>query len=183
MKMVALIGSPRKGGNTDLLVDAFKEGAESRKARLKKVYLNRLDISGCQGCLSCHKTGMCKQKDDMQEVYKNMLESDVWVIATPVYWWGPTAQMKTAIDRMYCLCFGENPGIIEGKKVVLITASADVPKDAARHLLGMMRESFDFLKMKWAGQLLIQAHKKGEVAKKPGELRKASELGAKVAGA
>jgi len=181
MKMIALMGSPRKKGNTDLLVDAFFKGAKSKGAEVDKLYLNDLKIRGCQACLACHKTGKCKQKDDMTVVYDKLLEADLWVIATPVYWWGPAAQTKAAIDRFYCLCYGQNPQRIKGKKMVLITACADPVKDATPYVYGMMRESCHFLKMAWAGELAVQAGPKGEVAKKPRELARARTLGALVA--
>ena len=177
MKMVALMGSPRKQGNTDLLVDAFFEGAKSEGAEVVKVYLNDLTIRGCQACLACHKTGKCRQKDDMIGVYDRLLEADLWVIATPVYWWGPTAQIKTAIDRWYCLCYGDNPGVIKGKKMVLIAACADQVRLATPYLYNMIRESISFLKMEWAGDLAVQAGARGEVAKKPRELALARKLG------
>jgi len=180
MKIVALMGSPRKRGNTDLLVEAFSEGARSKGAKVEKVWLNDLKIRGCQACLACHKTGRCKQKDDMTGVYDKLREADAWAIATPVYWWGPTAQIKAAIDRWYCLAYGDNPEIIQGKKMVLITACADPPKIAAPYLFGMIQEARKFLQMKWAGEIAVQAGAKGEVAKKPGALARARKLGARV---
>lgn len=181
MKMVALMGSPRKRGNTDLLTDAFIAGAKSKGATVEKVRLQELEIGGCRACLACHKDGQCHQKDDMLGVYEKLLAAEVWVIATPVYWWGPSSQVKAAIDRFYSLCYGGNYEKLKGKKVVLITASADPAKIAAPHLYGMLRESFKFLKMEWAGDIAVQAGIKGEVLKKPRELAKAKALGAKVA--
>jgi len=181
MKMIALMGSPRKRGNTELLVDAFIEGAESKGAVVEKVRVHDLEIGGCRACLACHKTGKCHQKDDMIDLYDRLLEAEVWVIATPVYWWGPTSQIKAVIDRFYSLCYGEHPRVIKGKKMVLITACADDVKIATPYLYGMLRESFKFLQMEWAGDIAVQAGLKGEVAGKPRELAKARALGAKVA--
>ena len=183
MKAFVLLGSPRRKGNTELLVDAFEQGMKSRGASVAKAYLNELKIRGCQACLACHKTGSCRQKDDMTAVYERLLASDVWVIATPVYWWGPTAQIKAAIDRFYCLAYGANPGIIKGKKMVMITACADPVKLATPFLRGMLRESCKFLQMKWAGEIAVQAGPKAEVKKKRRQLGKARALGAKLAGA
>ena len=180
MKILALMGSARKRGNTDLLVDAFLEGATSSGAEVAKVRLDELEIHGCRACLACHKTGKCHRKDDMLSLYEQLLESEVWVISTPVYWWGPTAQVKAVIDRFYSLCYGKNPEIIKGKKMVLITACADPVEVATPYLYGMLRESCKFLKMKWAGYLAVQAGDKGEVAKKPKELARARTLGVKV---
>jgi len=182
MKILALMGSPRKRGNSDLLVEAFFEGARKRGALAEKVWLNDLRIHGCQACLACHKTGRCRQRDDMTGVYERLLSADLWVLATPVYWWGPTAQLKMAIDRFYCLAYGDQPQLIKGKSLVLLATCADAPRIATPFLRGMLRESAKFLQMKWAGELSVQAGPKGEIARKPAELARAKALGAKVAG-
>ncbi|HUT53271.1 MAG TPA: flavodoxin family protein [bacterium] len=181
MRIIALAGSPRKRGNTDILVDAFLEGAEEAGAKTSKVRLNDLDINPCQACYACKKTGKCKQKDDMRRLYKKLVKADAWVFATPVYWWGPSAQLKAALDRMFALCWGDNPKKIEGKKAVLITASEDETEKATPHVAGMMRESFAYMKLTPAGELFIRAYKKGEVAKDKEAVKKARELGKKVA--
>ena len=183
MKIIALLGSPRKGGNTETLVDAFAEGAKSKGAVVEKVRLNTLRIRGCQACLSCHKEGKCAQKDDMQNVYEKLLDADVWLFASPVYWWGPTAQLKAAIDRMYSFAFGDNPGVIEGKQAVFITACADEIEVATPHLLGMVKECVAYLKMKLAGEIAVKAWKKVEAAQNTVALKKARQLGARIASA
>jgi multimeric flavodoxin WrbA len=162
------------------LLDAFIKGAEGAGAKVSKVRLNDLDIVPCQACYACKKTGKCKQKDDMKRLYKKLLKADAWVLATPVYWWGPSAQLKLALDRMFCLCFGKNPEKIKGKKVVLITASEDEPAKATPHLAGMMHESFAYMGLVPAGELFVRAYKKGEVKKDEASLKRARELGAKM---
>jgi len=180
MKILALAGSPRKRGNTDLLLDAFIAGAKSKGAEAAKVYLNDLEVRGCQACYACKKTGRCKQKDDMTKLYDELLAADVWVFATPVYWWGPSAQTKLALDRMFCLCHGPSRMAVRGKKAVIITASEDLPRKATPHLLGMFRESLAYLDLELAGELTVRAYTKGEVAKNPAALKKAHGLGARV---
>lgn len=180
MRVLALMGSPRKGGNTDLLVEEFLKGARLKGAEVDKVWLNDLKIRGCQACLACHKTGKCRQKDEMSRLYDLLFKADLWLLASPVYWWGPTAQTKAMIDRWYCLAYGDKPEIIKGKKMVLITASADSVKIATPYLFGMLREACRFLQMKWAGEIAVQAGPKGEVAKKRGVLKKARNLGARL---
>jgi multimeric flavodoxin WrbA len=181
MRIIALAGSPRKRGNTDVLVDALLEGAEAEGAKTSKVRLNDLEIAGCQACYSCKKTGKCRQKDDMRRLYKKLVKADAWVFATPVYWWGPSAQLKLALDRMFALCWGGNPKKIAGKKAVLVTASEDEPDKATPHVVGMMRESFAYLKLEPAGELFIRAYKKGEAAKNKAAMKQARELGRKLA--
>jgi multimeric flavodoxin WrbA len=181
MKILALAGIPRQRRNSDLLLEASLEGARGKGAETEKVYLTDLELHWCRACYSCHRTCKCRQKDDMRKLYPKLLDADAWVIATPVYWWGPSAQTKTALDRIYCLCFGPHPKKIRGKKAVLITTSEDLPKRAAVHVAGMMRKSFDYLEMEFAGRLMIQAHQKGEVANMPAVMKRARALGKKIA--
>ncbi|MGD9101340.1 MAG: flavodoxin family protein [Anaerolineae bacterium] len=100
-RVLGIVGSPRRGGNTDILVDEALAGAEEAGALTEKVFLNELHIAFCQGCETCQRTGECVQQDDMAELLENMQRSQVWVVGTPVYWHGPTAQLKTFIDRCY----------------------------------------------------------------------------------
>ena len=100
MKVLGLIGSPRKRGNTDLVVDQILKGAQTKGYMTEKVYLKKY-ISLCTDCRVC-KTGdfECKIDDVMQQIYPKMAEADVIVFGTPVYWYGPTAMMKMLLDRM-----------------------------------------------------------------------------------
>lgn len=181
MKIIALLGSPRKGGNSETLVDAFIAGAESKGAVVEKVRLNSLNIRGCQACLSCHKTGKCVQKDDMPDIHAKLLEADAWLFATPVYWWGPTAQLKAAVDRMYCFAFGDNPQRLPGKRFVLISTFGDKAEVATPHLVGMFKDATAYMQMKWAGDVLVTAGAKGEAAQNAAALEQSRQLGEKVA--
>lgn len=100
-RALGIVGSPRRGGNTEILVDEVLAGAQAGGALTDKVILNELDISPCQGCETCQKTGRCVQQDDMSALIERMTQSQVWVVGTPVYWHGPTAQLKAFIDRCY----------------------------------------------------------------------------------
>jgi multimeric flavodoxin WrbA len=181
-KILALAGSPRQGGNSDLLLEAFLEGARSQGAAAEKVYLNDLALRGCQACYACQKSGRCKQRDDMTPLYPKLLAADLWVFATPVYWWGPSAQLKLALDRMFCLCHGPSRPALKGKKAVLVATFEDLPRQATPYLLGMFKKSLDYLDMQLAGKILVQAFKKGEVLHRhPAALAKARALGARLA--
>ena len=97
--MLGIVGSPRKGSNTHILVERILEGAQSVGAEPKKITLSEIDIRPCRACDACAKTGKCVQKDDFAGLLEDMEKSDVWVLGTPVYWWGPTAQFKSFLDR------------------------------------------------------------------------------------
>ena len=112
MKAIVLHGSPRKGMNSDTLVESFLSGlGKSGPIKVTHFYLNEMAIAPCQGCLACadppHK---CRIDDNMQQIYREYKKSDLIIWATPMYWGYLTAQMKLAQDRMEALAwkdFGE----------------------------------------------------------------------------
>jgi NAD(P)H-dependent FMN reductase len=99
MKVMGIYGSPRKAGNTDLMLDAFLEGAQEAGGEVSRVYVRDLEIRGCLGCGHCDKTGICIQKDDMQQVYPLLEEAQRIVVASPIYFYSVTAQLKLLVDR------------------------------------------------------------------------------------
>ncbi len=105
MKIAGILGSPRKGGNTEILLDVALEEAKKNGAAVSKISLRNKKIAPCNGCLKCVPTGKCVIKDDMQEIYKKLLESEGIIWATPVYFWSMTSQTKAVIDRTYALTF------------------------------------------------------------------------------
>jgi multimeric flavodoxin WrbA len=102
--IVVLSGSPRKGGNTDMLAAALIEGAEVAGNRVTLFRTADMRIGGCLGCGHCfEEKGVCVQKDDMPLVLDALWKADALVLASPIYYWGVSAQLKLAIDRMYPL--------------------------------------------------------------------------------
>ena len=108
-KIVILNGSPRRKGNTSALVKAFTEGAESAGNTVTEFFLNEMNIHGCKGCFGGHSSRECPcvQKDDMDRIYPAVKKSDVVVLATPLYYWNMSGQIRTAIDRLFALEEGD----------------------------------------------------------------------------
>lgn len=98
-KILILSGSPRRGGNSDLLCDAFMRGAQESGHAVEKVFIREEKIGYCNGCYACKERGICVQKDGMQRVLDGMRNADVIVMASPVYFYAIDAQMKAVIDR------------------------------------------------------------------------------------
>ena len=99
-KTVLIISSsPRKGGNSDTLCNAFGRGAEEAGNQVEKIRLAQLNIEYCSACYACKQTGRCVKQDDMAQLLEKMRAADVIVLATPVYFYTMCAQMKTMIDR------------------------------------------------------------------------------------
>ncbi len=105
MNILGILGSSRKRGNTDILIDIALKEAKGHGAKVSKVSLRDLTINPCDGCGKCQKSGKCVVKDDMQELYQEMLEADGILWATPVYFWSMTGQTKIVMDRTYALSF------------------------------------------------------------------------------
>ncbi|WP_227765310.1 flavodoxin family protein [Zhaonella formicivorans] len=101
MKILGIVGSPRKRHNTDLLVEQILQGASAGGAETEKIYLNDLNIRPCQYCNYCRKKGICRLEDDMQAVYQKLEEAAGVVIGTPTFYGDISAQTKTFIDRCY----------------------------------------------------------------------------------
>lgn len=98
-KVLIISGSPRKGGNSDILCDRFMEGAKEAGNAVEKVFLHDYEISPCMACYGCRGTKKCVQMDDMERILDKMVEADVLVLATPVYFYSMDGLLKTMIDR------------------------------------------------------------------------------------
>ncbi len=99
MNVLGIYTSPRKNGNSDILLDRALEGAEAAGATVERVYARDLSMGGCRECGGCDKTGECIWKDDMQKVYPLLYKADSIILATPVFFYGVPAQGKALIDR------------------------------------------------------------------------------------
>ena len=102
--ILVLGGSPRRRGNTDRLADEFIRGAQKAGHRVEKIALRDCEVHGCLGCGACRRNGgTCVQKDDMQGIYEKWLAADAVVLASPVYFYTWTSQMKAALDRTFAI--------------------------------------------------------------------------------
>lgn len=120
-KVLVLSASPRKGGNSDLLCDQFIKGSQESGLQAEKIFLKDKKINYCTGCGTCiNREKACSLKDDMAEILEKMVEADVIVMATPVYFYTMNGQMKTLIDRT-CSRYTE----INGKDFYFIVTAAD----------------------------------------------------------
>lgn len=101
-RVLIIEGSPRKNGNSQLLCEAFKQGAEKKGHHVDLIRIQDKKVGFCMACDTCMRNGgVCVLKDDMEEILNIYQKSDVLVLATPVYFYGISAQMKTFIDRTY----------------------------------------------------------------------------------
>lgn len=133
-KVLILSGSPRKGGNSDLLCDEFMRGAVEAGHQVEKIRVQEKKIGYCLGCYACKDTGVCAIKDDMAEVMQKMVDCDVMVLASPVYFYSIDAQLKAVIDRSVCRWTE-----VKDKEMYYIMTAADGERESMDTTLACFR--------------------------------------------
>ena len=173
MRVLAIYGSPRKGGNTDAMMDAFLDGAAGAGGQLERVYVRDLKISGCLECGYCDREGKCIQQDDMRDIYPLMEGVPRIVVASPIFFYGVTAQLKLLIDRsqasfmMKELAGKQNSRALQ-RKGFLLSAGATRGKRLFECAILSVKYFFDAIDVQYAGDLCIrELEGKGAVDQHP----------------
>ena len=160
MNILILSGSPRKGGNTELLAEAFAKGAAEHH-HVEILSVHNYNVNPCLGCNACFKTnGVCAQKDDMTFIYEKMIQADMLVIASPVYFYGISAQLKAVIDRFH------NPirDTFHIKKMALLLVGAASLPELFDAILTEYNLCLKFFNIEDAGKVLVRGVKdKGDI--------------------
>lgn len=177
MKILAFVGSPRKGSNTDLVVSSILQGAEENRHEIEKVYLYDEDIKPCQDCKACKSEPFtCSIRDAMQRLYPLIEDAQILVFGTPLYWYGASAKMKLLIDRLRPYISSNK---LKHKKAVLVIPSEDGP-EACNYAVGMFNLSFEYLNLNLVATLLPKATERAEVQKQTETINAAKEIGKKL---
>ena len=137
MEIITLLGSPRKQGNTAAVLSAFEEKASANHS-IQRINLMDYSIHGCLGCDYCQRhpeSPRCAQKDDANAIFERMMQADLLVYATPLYVWDFSAQMKTLLDRQYCLTKWKDDQVeksfLAGKRaMLLVTCGGGIENNA-----------------------------------------------------
>ncbi len=186
MKILGIMGSPRIGSNSYILLDQALAGAKAAGAEVEKIVLCQKKISGCLNCDKCNETGLCVVKDDMPEIHKKILEAGGIIHSCPVYFWAMTSQMKAYLDR-WCAFFDAEwrwhkhyyPKM-KGKRIGLITVCGDTNVSTADPIVHSFKTTTDFSKLTWVGAVMASAAGRGEIARNEKSKREAYELGKNV---
>ncbi len=181
-RILGVVGSPRRGGNTDLLVACVLDGARAAGASTETVYLGSLTVKECDGCYACWQGCECSKRDDMNELYRAINAADAFVLGTPVYWYGPTALMKGFVDRFVYYNCDRNRGCVSGKRAVVVVPYEEDDPATAAPVVDFFARSLRYLEMELAGTVVVGGMaRKGQVLEREGALQAATELGRKLA--
>jgi multimeric flavodoxin WrbA len=180
--ILAVVGSPRRGGNTDILVSRMAEGAGAAGAQVEMIRLGELQIRECDGCHACWRGRPCSKNDDMRLLYPKIADSDTIVFGTPVYWYGPTALMKAFIDRfVYFNCEANRP-MVRGKRAAVAVVLEETHEETWRPVVEFFEKSLAYLQMDLTERIVVPGvGKKGEILLQPERLEEAYHLGRKLA--
>lgn len=186
-KVLGIAGSPRRKGNTELLLREFLRGSEESGLETDLNILSELNISPCTSCGSCQRDGQCVINDGMQPMYYKLLEADYIVLASPVYFGGVSAQMKSCIDR--CQAIWSRKYVLKQKLInpdrparigyfISTCGTTGDNNKIFRGAITTIKSLFHVLDIEYTGDLLFRGiDKKGEIVKHPDALKKAFETG------
>jgi multimeric flavodoxin WrbA len=176
--VLILKGSPRQEGNSSVLADQVRSGAESAGAVVETVYLHGLNIQPCDGCYFCQDTGVCAIEDDMQALYPKLRQADAIVIASPVYWFTFSAQVKLCVDRWLALETSDG-NELRGKQIgiVLTYGDANVVASGGINAIHTFESMFAYIGAEIVGVVHGTANRAGEVKEQPALMASARALG------
>lgn len=178
-KVLAVVGSPRKGGNTEILVSRIAEGAASAGATVETIRLGDLHIRQCDGCHACWRGRPCSKDDDMRALYEKIAACETIVFGTPVYWYGPTALMKAFIDRFVYFNCEPNRSMVRGKRAAVAVVLEETHEETWRPVIDFFQNCLGYLEMNLAGTIVAPGvGEKGAIRKELERLEEAHRLGA-----
>ncbi len=183
MKVLGIMGSPRRQSNTEILLDKALEGAAETGAEVEKILISKLKITPCLEIYACLKDGNCSIKDDMRGLYDKLVEADHVILASPIFFYGITAQAKALVDRCQALWVRKHvlkTGLDDSRvrRGLFISVGATKGEKLFDGAVLTVKYFFDAIDVKYAGDLLIKGvDDKGQIEEHPTALQDAFRLG------
>jgi len=185
MNVLVFLGSPRKGGNSEVLTEAMLKGVRAAGGTPEVIRLCELSLSPCISCGGCNKTGKCVVEDDMTPLYDKILVTDLIIVASPIFFYGITAQAKAFIDRTQALWNRKSLLMKKGewqdnpdRRGFFISVAATSGARIFEGAVLTMKYGFDAMGTAYDGDLLVTgADRRGDMAKFEQKLQEAEEAG------
>ncbi len=188
LKVLGIAGSPRRNGNTDILLKQAMAGVTSQGAEAKTVILSELNIFPCRHCDGCIKTGKCVINDDMQWLHNDLREADRVILASPIFFMGVTAQTKAMIDRCqalwvikYVLKLPVATDPEKGRRGIFVSVGGTKLRNLFQPAIATVKSWFTTLEVKYAGELVFPGiDERDAIFKHPTAIRDAYIMGQKL---
>lgn len=179
--ILVLTGSPRKGGNSEQLADAFIKGAQSAGHRISRFDAAEKTVKGCRACNACWSKGeACVFEDGFRELAPMLAKAEALVLVSPLYWFAVTAQIKAALDKFYSFMVPASPHKLQLRESVLLMCAEDDRPEAFTGAVGTYREICNYLELRDRGVIAVPGvNKVGDIAGNPA-LDEAAKLGASL---
>ena len=182
-KVLVLLGSPRKKGNSAILAESIAKGAMSVGAHVETLFIHGMKIAPCNSCYACQKPNSkgCSINDDMQIIYKKLLASDAWIIASPVYWFTMSAQTKLWMDRTFAL-LPRAEEAFTGKRIAIAMSYGDSEpfKSGCVNALRTFQDAFGYVQACIVGMVYGSAMDAGEIKNNKSLMKEAEKLGKRL---
>lgn len=185
MKILGIMGSPRIKSNTDLLLEEALRGARVQQAEVEKIVVDRLKIAPCREYYGCLKDGNCVIRDDMDAIYPKLVAADGIIVASPIFFYGPSAQVKALIDR--CQALWARKYVLKNlpdsaRKGAFIAVGATRGRQLFDGSILTVKYFFKAFGVEYVDELLIRGvEERGEIKKHPDALSDAFSLGERLA--
>jgi len=184
LKVLGIMGSPRIKGNTDLLLEEAFKGAQSQQAEVEKIVVDKLKINPCREYYGCLRDGNCVIRDDMDDIYPRLLSADAVIVASPIFFYALSAQLKALIDR--CQALWARKYVLKNldvplRKGALIAVGATRGERLFEGPILTVKYFFKAINVEYADELLIRGvDQRGEIKEHPATLADAFELGRRL---
>ena len=188
LKVLGIFGSPRKEGNTEILLEEALKGAEMEGAEVERIRLSDLNIIPCKECLKCFERGECIILDDMQGIYPKLLEADIIILASPIFFYGITAWAKALVDR--CQALWARKYVLQNRsmdkegrrrKGFFISVGGTKGQKVFEGAILTIKYFFDVLNADYVGELVFRGiDAKGDILKQPDSMQQAFEAGRRL---
>jgi multimeric flavodoxin WrbA len=181
-RVLVFKSSPRQNGNSSLLAEQSIAGAKAAGAEVESFSLHMMDIRPCDACDVCQETGVCVLKDDMQMLYPKLKEADAIILASPIYWFTISAQLKLFIDRWYSMESSQG-NILKGKQfgILLTYGDTDPYSSGAINAIRTFQDMMRYIGANIEGIVYGTANKEGDILSQPKLIERAYVLGKKLA--
>lgn len=183
MKILAFMGSPRLGGNSDMMVDKAIEGAKSKGAEVEKINLVDYQNEVCIACGKCREAGACVTWEKTNDLLQKMMVSDAFIFGTPTWWMAMSSLLKIYTDHFGAFLKMDYSSRIDGKSAIVLSSSGSPQTNMAEEVCKQVSQMLGFLKVDVKGTLGVNGlTEKGDVANNKEAMDKSFELGVKLVG-